>query len=62
MTDALPGAAGGDLGRFRDVDAWVFDLDNTLYPRSANLFEQVDRRSEQARLAARNKRRGGQKS
>jgi len=27
-----------------------------------HLFEQVDRRSEQARLAARNKRRGGQKS
>ena len=26
-----------------------------------HLFEQVDRRSEQARLAARNKRRGGQK-
>jgi len=44
MTDALPGATGGDLGRFRDVDAWVFDLDNTLYPRSANLFQQVDRR------------------
>jgi hypothetical protein len=28
----------------------------------SHLFEQVDRRSEQARLAARNKRRGGQKS
>jgi hypothetical protein len=27
----------------------------------SHLFEQVDRRSEQARLAARNKRRGGQK-
>ncbi|HET8728234.1 MAG TPA: pyrimidine 5'-nucleotidase, partial [Alphaproteobacteria bacterium] len=26
------------------VDAWVFDLDNTLYPASCNLFEQVDRR------------------
>jgi len=28
----------------------------------SHLFEQVDRRSEQARLAARNKRRGGKKS
>jgi putative hydrolase of the HAD superfamily len=33
-----------DLGKFGPVDAWVFDLDNTLYPRSANLFTQVDQR------------------
>jgi putative hydrolase of the HAD superfamily len=26
------------------VEHWVFDLDNTLYPASSNLFEQVDRR------------------
>jgi len=39
---ALPGAR--DLGRFTAVDAWVFDLDNTLYPRETNLFAQVDRR------------------
>ncbi len=26
------------------VDVWVFDLDNTLYPASCNLFDQVDRR------------------
>ncbi|MBA3898550.1 MAG: pyrimidine 5'-nucleotidase, partial [Sphingomonadaceae bacterium] len=26
------------------IDAWIFDLDNTLYPHSARLFEQVDRR------------------
>lgn len=25
-------------------DTWVFDLDNTLYPASSNLFDQVDRR------------------
>jgi putative hydrolase of the HAD superfamily len=33
-----------DFGRFAPVDAWVFDLDNTLYPRHVNLFTQVDRR------------------
>jgi len=26
------------------VDTWVFDLDNTLYPASCELFHQVDRR------------------
>lgn len=24
------------------IDTWVFDLDNTLYPASANLFPQID--------------------
>ncbi|CAN5153056.1 pyrimidine 5'-nucleotidase [soil metagenome] len=33
-----------DLRRFANVDAWVFDLDNTLYPRHLNLFDQVDQR------------------
>ncbi len=33
-----------DLARFAAVDAWVFDLDNTLYPRHVNLFSQVDTR------------------
>ncbi|MBV1697396.1 MAG: pyrimidine 5'-nucleotidase [Hyphomicrobiales bacterium] len=27
---------------FDAVDAWVFDLDNTLYPHHLNLWEQVD--------------------
>ncbi len=27
-----------------DVEVWIFDLDNTLYPPHCNLFEQVDRR------------------
>ncbi len=27
---------------FTHIDAWVFDLDNTLYPPSCNLFEQID--------------------
>ena len=26
------------------VDAWIFDLDNTLYPARADLFGQIDRR------------------
>jgi putative hydrolase of the HAD superfamily len=30
------------LGRFRGVDAWVFDLDNTLYPSHTDLFGQID--------------------
>ena len=28
----------------RQIDAWVFDLDNTLYPASCNLFSQIDDR------------------
>jgi putative hydrolase of the HAD superfamily len=27
---------------FTDVRAWVFDLDNTLYPPSARLFDQIE--------------------
>ena len=41
MTD--PGRPGtpplDDLGR---AEAWVFDLDNTLYPASSELFAQID--------------------
>jgi putative hydrolase of the HAD superfamily len=33
-----------DFSRFGAIKAWVFDLDNTLYPRHTRLFEQVDRR------------------
>jgi putative hydrolase of the HAD superfamily len=28
--------------RFSDITDWVFDLDNTLYPRECNLFSQID--------------------
>lgn len=31
----------GALGR---AEAWVFDLDNTLYPASSRLFDQIDAR------------------
>jgi len=30
--------------RLASIRNWVFDLDNTLYPHGARLFEQVDRR------------------
>jgi putative hydrolase of the HAD superfamily len=33
-----------DLSRFSAIDGWIFDLDNTLYPRHVDLFGQVDRR------------------
>ena len=33
----------GERG-FDHVEAWVFDLDNTLYPADCNLFAQIDRR------------------
>jgi putative hydrolase of the HAD superfamily len=29
---------------FSHVETWVFDLDNTLYPRDLNLWQQVDER------------------
>ena len=32
------------MEKFSDIDAWVFDLDNTLYPAQHNLFAQVDKR------------------
>jgi putative hydrolase of the HAD superfamily len=31
-------------GTLPHVRVWIFDLDNTLYPASCNLFAQVDRR------------------
>lgn len=27
---------------FAEIDTWVFDLDNTLYPRHCDLFSQID--------------------
>jgi putative hydrolase of the HAD superfamily len=29
---------------FDHIDTWVFDLDNTLYPASCRLFDQIDRK------------------
>ena len=31
-----------DPDAFADVSEWVFDLDNTLYPRHTDLFSQID--------------------
>ena len=39
MSDPAIRASG-----FDHVEAWVFDLDNTLYPADCNLFAQIDRR------------------
>jgi putative hydrolase of the HAD superfamily len=32
----------GVAERFRHVDAWVFDLDNTLYPPDSDLWPKID--------------------
>ena len=32
------------MQRFATIEGWVFDLDNTLYPASKNLFAQIDKR------------------
>ncbi|MCY6382716.1 pyrimidine 5'-nucleotidase [Hoeflea prorocentri] len=29
---------------FDDITSWVFDLDNTLYPRHTDLFSQIDKK------------------
>ena len=39
MTEIL--AIVADLSH---VESWIFDLDNTLYPRATNLFAQIDER------------------
>ncbi len=30
--------------RFAEIDTWVFDLDNTLYPQTADLWPKIDAR------------------
>ncbi len=29
---------------FEDINVWIFDLDNTLYPSHCNLFSQIDKK------------------
>ena len=38
-TTRIPGAAA-----LAEIDHWVFDLDNTLYPASCDLFAEIDSR------------------
>ncbi len=40
MTATLQPA--GPTGTFAHATAWIFDLDNTLYPRRCDLFAQID--------------------
>ncbi|MFI4986974.1 MAG: pyrimidine 5'-nucleotidase [Alphaproteobacteria bacterium] len=40
----MPGLAVPAVGALAHVAVWIFDLDNTLYPASCRLFDQVDRR------------------
>ena len=46
MNPAASEAKTGDRARrgFAATSAWIFDLDNTLYPAECNLFAEVDRR------------------
>ena len=32
------------LQRFTEIDTWVFDLDNTLYPQTSDLWPKIDMR------------------
>lgn len=46
MIKTAPQAPGNFIGisALAGAGAWVFDLDNTLYPASSNLFAQIDER------------------
>ncbi len=45
MSNSLKSLGKAPLsGRFAELDSWVFDLDNTLYPPTCDLFAQVDQR------------------
>ncbi len=39
-----PSAPLERIADFASVESWIFDLDNTLYPASCNLFDQIHRR------------------
>jgi putative hydrolase of the HAD superfamily len=44
-SSVVPVAEGRAHGSaFAHVETWVFDLDNTLYPATCRLFDQIDRR------------------
>jgi putative hydrolase of the HAD superfamily len=31
------------MDNIKDIKFWIFDLDNTLYPSSTNLFSGIDK-------------------
>ncbi len=39
-----PAPAPPEAADLAHIETWIFDLDNTLYPASSRLFDQVDRR------------------
>lgn len=39
-----PLPVSGERERFAHIDTWVFDLDNTLYPQTADLWPKIDAR------------------
>ena len=44
ISDAVKAPTPAKRRGFSHILTWIFDLDNTLYPASCNLFAQVDRR------------------
>jgi putative hydrolase of the HAD superfamily len=45
LTEAGPEAAPARRARpLSEIDTWIFDLDNTLYPASCRLFDQIHAR------------------
>jgi putative hydrolase of the HAD superfamily len=44
MTEATPSAAPRGGRPLSEIETWIFDLDNTLYPLACNLFGQVEER------------------
>ena len=42
MLHEPPAKSEGTAPDFRHVETWIFDLDNTLYPASSDLFKQID--------------------
>ncbi|MBI1328774.1 MAG: pyrimidine 5'-nucleotidase [Alphaproteobacteria bacterium] len=42
MARELPPTEAAAAADFRGIEAWIFDLDNTLYPAHCDLFAQID--------------------
>ena len=40
----MPADTEAGVPRLQDRRAWVFDLDNTLYPAECDLFAEIDQR------------------